>query len=56
MDGQVLVLHDLLGITVDFNPRFIRRYLNLEKDIDKAVKSYIKDVRVGDFPNDDESY
>ena len=56
VDGQVLVLHDLLGITVDFNPRFIRRYLNLEKDIDKAIKSYIKDVREVNFPSDDESY
>ena len=56
VDGQVLVLHDLLGITMDFNPRFIRRYLDLNEDIDKAIKAYIKDVRKGDFPSDDESY
>jgi len=56
VDGQVLVLHDLLGITMDFNPRFIRRYLDLHKDIDKAIKSYIKDVRGGNFPSDAESY
>ena len=55
-DGQVLVLHDLLGITMDFSPRFLRRYLNLAESIDGAVKQYCKDVRVGDFPNDSESY
>jgi len=55
-DGQVLVLHDLLGITMDFSPRFLRRYLNLAEDIDGAIKSYCADVRSGDFPNDSESY
>ena len=54
-DGQVLVLHDLLGITMDFSPRFLRRYLNLAESID-AVKQYCEDVRTGDFPNDSESY
>jgi len=55
-DGQVLVLHDLLGITMDFSPRFLRRYLNLAEDIDGAIKQYCEDVRSGDFPNDSESY
>ena len=52
----MLVLHDLLGITMDFSPRFLRRYLNLAEEIDGAIKSYCDDVRSGDFPNDDESY
>jgi 3-methyl-2-oxobutanoate hydroxymethyltransferase len=51
-----LVLHDLLGITMDFSPRFLRRYLNLADEIDGAIKSYCSDVRSGDFPNNDESY
>ena len=55
-DGQVLVLHDLLGITMDFSPRFLRRYLNLAEEIDGAIKTYCADVRSGDFPNDEESY
>jgi 3-methyl-2-oxobutanoate hydroxymethyltransferase len=55
-DGQVLVLHDLLGITMDFSPRFLRRYLNLADDIDGAIKGYCSDVRSGNFPNDEESY
>jgi len=55
-DGQVLVLHDLLGITMDFSPRFLRRYLNLAEEIDTAIKSYCDDVRNCDFPNEDESY
>jgi len=55
-DGQVLVLHDLLGITMDFSPRFLRRYLNLAEEIDTAIKSYCEDVRSGEFPNEDESY
>ena len=55
-DGQVLVLHDLLGITLDFSPRFLRRYLNLAEDINGAITSYCEDVRSGDFPNDSESY
>jgi len=55
-DGQVLVLHDLLGITMDFSPRFLRRYLNLAEDINTAITSYCDDVRSGDFPNDSESY
>jgi len=55
-DGQVLVLHDMLGITTDFSPRFLRRYLDLESQIEGAVQSYCTDVRSGDFPNADESY
>ena len=55
-DGQVLVLHDMLGITKDFSPRFLRRYADLGEAVDNAVKQYITDVRSGDFPNDEESY
>ena len=55
-DGQVLVLHDMLGITKDFSPRFLSRYSDLGEAIDKAVKGYIEDVREGDFPNKEESY
>jgi len=56
VDGQVLVLHDMLGMTHEFNPRFLRRYLNLYKDIDGAVENYIKDVKSGSFPNEEEQY
>lgn len=55
-DGQVLVMHDMLGINKDFNPRFLRRYANLYDDITSAVQNYIEDVKSGDFPNDDEQY
>jgi 3-methyl-2-oxobutanoate hydroxymethyltransferase len=55
-DGQVLVTHDLLGITKDFHPRFLRRYLNLYDDIKTAVQSYILDVKSMDFPSDKEQY
>ena len=55
-DGQVLVLHDMLGITKDFSPRFLRRYADLGDAVDNAVKQYITDVRSGHFPNDEESY
>ena len=55
-DGQVLVLHDMLGITTDFSPRFLRRYMNLENQITGAVEQYCSDVRSGDFPNSEESY
>ena len=55
-DGQVLVLHDMLGITKDFSPRFLRRYADLGESIDGAVKQYITDVQSGEFPNADESY
>ena len=56
VDGQVLVLHDMLGMTHEFNPRFLRRYLNLYEEINEAVKSYIGDVKSQDFPNDKEEY
>lgn len=56
VDGQVLVTHDLLGISKEFSPRFIRRYLNLYDDILKAVGLYIEDVKNLDFPNEKEQY
>ncbi len=55
-DGQVLVSHDLFGITKQFNPRFLRRYLDLYSDMKNAVESYIKDVKSSDFPNSKEQY
>lgn len=55
-DGQVLVTHDLLGITKDFQPRFLRRYLELFDTIKEAVHQYISDVKQSEFPNDSESY
>lgn len=56
VDGQVLVIHDMLGITQEFSPRFLRRYHNLFKEIKEAVQSYINDVRSIDFPNKKEQY
>jgi 3-methyl-2-oxobutanoate hydroxymethyltransferase len=56
VDGQVLVLHDMLGLNVGFNPRFLRRYLNLFDDIKQAVGSYVSDVKAKDFPNAGEQY
>lgn len=56
VDGQVLVLHDMLGITKEFNPRFLRRYADLHTVITDAVSGYIKDVRAKDFPNAEEQY
>jgi 3-methyl-2-oxobutanoate hydroxymethyltransferase len=55
-DGQVLVLHDMLGINQEFSPRFLRRYHNLHDEIKGAVKSYIHDVRSLSFPNEKEQY
>lgn len=55
-DGQVLVTHDALGLTTDFNPRFVRRYAELAADITRAVGAFVKDVRDRDFPGADESY
>jgi len=52
----VLVMHDMLGITKDFSPRFLRRYLNLYEDIKSATEHYIKDVKGKDFPNEQEQY
>lgn len=56
VDGQVLVLHDMLGITQEFSPRFLRRYLDMAGEMKKAVQSYINDVKTRDFPNEDEQY
>ncbi len=56
VDGQVLVLHDMLGITQQFSPRFLRRYANLTENITSALENYIKDVKSGDFPNEKEQY
>jgi 3-methyl-2-oxobutanoate hydroxymethyltransferase len=55
-DGQVLVMHDMLGINHEFKPRFLRQYLNLYEEISAAVKQYIADVKRQDFPNEKEQY
>jgi len=55
-DGQVLVIHDLLGMTHEFNPRFLRRYMNLYEDMGKAIGQYVSDVKSKNFPNTDEQY
>ncbi|CAM1359633.1 3-methyl-2-oxobutanoate hydroxymethyltransferase [Tenacibaculum sediminilitoris] len=56
VDGQVLVTHDMLGMTHEFNPRFLRRYLDLYTEMTKAFEQYITDVKKQDFPNEDEQY
>ena len=56
VDGQVLVLHDMLGINKEFSPRFLRRYLNLFDDMKDAIQHYIEDVKNIDFPNEKEQY
>ena len=56
VDGQVLVLHDMLGMIQEFNPRFLRRYLNLAEDIKGAVQNYVSDVKAKKFPNEKEQY
>jgi len=56
VDGQVLVLHDMLGMTHEFNPRFLRRYLNLFEEINTAIQNYARDVKDKKFPNKDEKY
>jgi 3-methyl-2-oxobutanoate hydroxymethyltransferase len=55
-DGQVLVMHDMLGINHHFKPRFLRQYANLHATITQAVQQYVADVRAVDFPNDSEAY
>ena len=55
-DGQVLVMHDMLGINTEFKPRFLRQYLNLHEQITTSVQQYIKDVKESGFPTDAESY
>lgn len=56
VDGQVLVVHDMLGINNEFNPRFLRKYNNLYEEMTKSFQNYISDVRSGDFPNKEEQY
>ena len=56
VDGQVLVLHDLLGMTHEFNPRFLRRYMHLYEEMTGAIGQYVDDVKSKDFPNEEESY
>ncbi len=55
-DGQVLVIHDLLGMTHEFNPRFLRRYMNLYEEMGNAISKYVADVKSRDFPSDEEQY
>ncbi len=55
-DGQVLVMHDMLGINTEFKPRFLRQYANLAEQITSAVSNYIADIKSNDFPNESESY
>lgn len=54
--GQVLVMHDMLGINTEFKPRFLRRYLNLDEQIHGAIQKYVEDVKSGSFPSEEESY
>ena len=56
VDGQVLVLHDLIGMTKEFNPRFLRRYMNLHDEIINAISNFSDDIKSGDFPNKNEQY
>jgi 3-methyl-2-oxobutanoate hydroxymethyltransferase len=56
VDGQVLVLHDMIGLTQDFSPRFLRRYANLQEIMNGAIEHYVQDVKSGNFPNETEQY
>lgn len=56
VDGQVLVVHDMLGLSTEFSPRFLRRYANLHETMTGGVKNYIADVKSRDFPNTHEQY
>ncbi len=56
VDGQVLVTHDMIGMTHEFNPRFLRRYMNLYEDMTNAFSQYAEDIKSGDFPSDKEQY
>jgi 3-methyl-2-oxobutanoate hydroxymethyltransferase len=56
VDGQVLVLHDMIGMTHEFNPRFLRRYMNLYEEMTTAIGQYVDDVKTQDFPSDKEQY
>ncbi len=55
-DGQVLVMHDMLGINTEFKPRFLRTYLNMSEQVTTAVQQYITDIKRSDFPNEKEQY
>jgi len=55
-DGQILVLHDMLGLNEEFKPRFVRKYLNLAQEIDQAIKNYVSDIKTLNFPSEKESY
>ena len=56
VDGQVLVVHDMLGINNEFSPRFLRKYNNLYEEMLGSIQRYIEDVKSGDFPNENEQY
>lgn len=56
VDGQVLVIHDMLGMNNEFSPRFLRRYLNLYQEMTSAISQYVTDVKTKDFPNENEQY
>ena len=56
VDGQVLVLHDMIGMTNEFNPRFLRRYMNLYESMTKSIGQYVNDVKTSEFPNSEEQY
>jgi 3-methyl-2-oxobutanoate hydroxymethyltransferase len=56
VDGQVLVLHDMIGMTHEFSPRFLRRYMNLYEEMHSAIGQYVSDVKSQDFPNAQEQY
>ncbi|MHC5310238.1 3-methyl-2-oxobutanoate hydroxymethyltransferase [Myroides sp. LJL116] len=56
VDGQVLVVHDMIGLTHEFNPKFLRRYLNIYEQMSQAVAQYVQDVKSVDFPNENEQY
>lgn len=56
VDGQVLVLHDLVGMTKEFNPRFLRRYMNLHDEMINAISNFSDDIKSGGFPNENEQY
>jgi 3-methyl-2-oxobutanoate hydroxymethyltransferase len=56
VDGQVLVIHDMLGMNNEFSPRFLRRYMNLYEGMTTAIGQYVADVKSSDFPNEREQY
>jgi 3-methyl-2-oxobutanoate hydroxymethyltransferase len=56
VDGQVLVIHDMLGMNNEFSPRFLRRYLNLYEQMTSSIENYVADVKSSDFPNANEQY